>query len=351
MPRRLVATAPHVLAVEEYEPQAVGPTQVRVRSEYASGKHGTAVAIFDNVNFAGQKFDLEMRLFQTAPGAPAQAAPTAYATPQPQGTTAVGVVEEVGADVTGLRVGDRVVGLMKVAEQNVVDAKSVWLLGDADPVQALCIEPGYVSIHAIREGQIRFGDTVAVIGLGAIGLIAVQMASRAGAGLVVAVDPLAKRREWALAHGADAVLDPTTDDVPLAIHELTGGAGVDVAIEASGSYHALEAAIKSTRMRGTVSAAGFYQGGATPVWLGREFHHNRITLVAPHGCGWGHEPRDYPRWDEYRTYAAMVEMLQRRRLDLDGLIDPIVGLDEMPDTWRRIEDDPGSVIKYGVRFA
>ena len=43
-----------------------------------------------------------------------------------------------------------------MAEQNVVDARGVWLLGDADPLQALCIEPACVSIHAIRDKQVRF---------------------------------------------------------------------------------------------------------------------------------------------------------------------------------------------------
>ena len=347
MPRRLVATAPHVVEVEEFDAPAVGPGQVRIRTEFASGKHGTARALFDKVNFQGQVFDQEMRLFRPAEDGVGWGG---FGGAMALGTTGVGVVEEVGADVTNVGVGDRVVGILKVASENVVDADHVWLLGDADPLESLCVEAGYVSIHAVREADVRFGETVAVFGLGAIGLIAVQMAYRSGAGRVIAVDPLENRRAWALEHGADLALDPTSDDAPLRIHEATGGAGADIVIEASGSYAALESAIKSTRIRGTVSAAGFYQGEAKQVWFGREFHHNRLQMIVPHGCGWGHEPRDYPRWDEDRAYRTMIDMLQRGRLDLSGLIDPLVTLDEAPDVWRRIENEPGTVIKYGVKF-
>lgn len=345
MPRRLVATAPHVVEVKEFDVPAVGPTQIRVRTEVASGKHGTMKALFDNVNFKGQNFDQRMRFFQDAP----QSGGGSWGE-RALGTTAVGVVEEVGSEVTTHTVGDRVVGLMKVATDNVVEAHYAWPLGTADSFQALGIEPGYVSFHSIRESNIRWGDTVAVFGLGAIGLIAVQMAHRAGASRVIAVDLLANRRKWALEHGAEAALDPSVDDVPLRVHELTDGLGADVTIEVSGSYTALESAIKSTRIRGTIAAAGFYQGEAKAVWFGREFHHNLLTMIVPHGCGWGHEPRDYPRWDELRAYATMVEMLQKGLLDLSGLIDPVVSIDEMPDVWRRIEHDPGTVIKYGVQF-
>lgn len=346
MPRRLVATAPHVVEVEEFKLPAVGPKGVRIRTEFASGKHGTAQTLFDKVNFKGQTFDQDRRFFQPTDGD----GWGSFGGPMLLGTTAVGVVEEVGAEVTSFARGDRVVALGKIASENVVDAAHVWPLGTADPLQCLCVEPGYVSIHAVREGNVRFGETVGVFGLGAIGLIAVQMAARSGASRVIAVDPLANRREWALAHGADAALDPAADDVVARTHELTDGPGADVAIEASGSYAALESAIKSTRIRGRISAAGFYQGEATHLWLGREFHHNRLEIIVPHGCGWGHEPRDYPRWDEDRAYRTMIDMLQRGRLDLSGLIDPLVTLDEAPDVWHRIENEPGTVIKYGVKF-
>jgi threonine dehydrogenase-like Zn-dependent dehydrogenase len=343
MPVQLSTPAPHKVEVVPIDLKAPGEGQVLVKTEYASGKHGTATAMFDGVNFAGQRFDQEMRLFVPDDTAGSQS-------PRPMGTTGVGIVEEVGSGVTRWRPGDRVLGLMKVASENICAETDLWELGSIDPLQALCIEPAYVSIHSVRESQIRWGDTVAVVGLGAIGLIAVAMAYGAGANFVIAVDPLEKRRAWALEHGAVAAIDPLAENAPLRVHELTHGLGADGTIEASGRYEALEVAIKSTRMRGTVCSAGFYQGESHGLWLGREWHHNRLTMIVPHGCGWAHEPRDYPRWHGHRAYDVIVDMLRQKRLDLSGLIDPLVAIEEMPDVFRRIEQDPGTVIKYGVRF-
>jgi threonine dehydrogenase-like Zn-dependent dehydrogenase len=347
MPRRLVATAPYVVTVQDYEPTQMTPTKVRVQTEFASGKHGTVQAMFDGRNFKGQTFDPEMRLFKTDDSEPA---PVENKRPDVIGTTGVGTVIAVGDQVTRFKEGDRVIGLMSVATHNTVEETRLWHLGDADPLEALCIEPAYVAIHAVRESNIRIGDTVAVFGLGAIGLTAIQLARASGASRVIAIDPLENRRRWALAHGADAVIDPVNEDAPLLVHEMTGGAGVDVAIEAAGSYPALEGALKSTRITGTVCAAGFYQGEAKGVWLGREFHHNRLQIIVPHGCGWGHQARDFPRWTEERTYETLVGMLQQKRLDFTGLIDPLVSLDEAPEVWRQINEAPGNVIKFGVRF-
>jgi threonine dehydrogenase-like Zn-dependent dehydrogenase len=351
MPRRLVATAPYVVEVQDYTPTQMTPTKVRIETEFASGKHGTVQAMFDGRNFKGQTFDADMRMFKDTPTAATTTTPAATKKgPDVIGTTGVGTVIAVGAEVTRFKKGDRVIGLMSVASHNTVEQTRLWHLGDIDPLEALCIEPAYVAFHAVRESNIRIGDTVAVFGLGAIGLTAVQLARAAGASRVIAIDPLENRRQWAIGHGADVVIDPTKEDAPLLVHKATGGAGVDVAIEAAGSYRALEGALKSTRITGTVCAAGFYQGEAQGVWLGREFHHNRLQIVVPHGCGWGHHARDYPRWTEERTYETLVGMLQHKQLDFTGLINPLVSLDEAPDVWRQINEAPGNVIKFGVRF-
>jgi threonine dehydrogenase-like Zn-dependent dehydrogenase len=271
--------------------------------------------------------------------------------PWTSGTTGVGTVIEVGSDVTRWQVGDEVFGLMDIRETNVCDAKKIWPLGDVDPKLALCLEPAYVAFHAVRESNVRYGDSVAVVGLGALGLLAVRMAALSGVDHLFAVDPLPNRRAWAADHGAEAVFDPTADDAALEIHKRTGGKGVDVAIELSGVYAGLGTAIRAARVGGTICSAGFYQREAHGIWLGREWHHNRLTMVVPHGCGWGHPPRDYPRWDQQRAYDALASLMHQGKLTAPGLITPVVALEEGPEVFEMIRDEPDSVIKYAVHFA
>lgn len=346
MPRRLAITAPRKVEVMEYEDEPLGPRQVLVETEIASGKHGTTLAMFDAVNFAGQRFDESMRLFVEDPSSQGLLGGEPWGT----GTMGVGIVSEVGAEVTRWRVEDRVFGQMDVRETNICHEDGLHLLEDLDPKLALCVEPAYVAFHCLRESAVRYGDKVAVIGLGAIGLLAVRMLAEAGAEQIFAVDLLANRREWAKRNGAHHVLDPSAGDPALEIHELTGGSGVDVAIEVAGSYLALQAALRATRLTGTVCSAGFYQGESRGLWLGREWHHNRITVVVPHGCGWGHPPRDYPRWDEKRAYDAIISLMRQGKLAAPGLIHPVVPLEEGPDVFRLMEEQPEKVIKFAVTF-
>lgn len=347
MPRRLAITGPHKVEVLEYEDPPLKADQVLIKTEIASGKHGTTVAGFEGLNFRGQNFDQEMRLFVEAEAKPSQ--PGAFR-PHNTGTTGVGMVTDIGSEVTRWKVGDRVLGLMDIRETNIRGENDLWELGDIDPKMALCIEPAYVAFHSIRESQVRFGDRVAVIGLGALGLLAMRMAVQGGAETVFAVDPLPRRREWAKQNGADHVINPAEVDAALEIHRLIGGPGVDVAIELSGVYPGLQTAIRCARVGGTVCSAGFYQGADGGMWLGREWHHNRLTIVIPHGCGWGHPPRDYPGWDANRAYDCIVSMLRKGKLTAPGLIYPVVQIEEGPEVFRLIENEPDQVIKYAVKF-
>jgi len=347
MPKRMAFVGPYEVALLNYEEAPLGPDQVRVHTEWASGKHGTTTAMFDGGAFQGQQFDPEQRIFLPSDEAPRMPSPEA---PWNAGTSGVGTVVEVGAGVTKWRVGERVFGLMDVRETNICHEDRVWELGDVDPELALCLEPAYVAFHCVRESNVRFGDSVIVIGLGALGLLAVRMAVSSGAEHVFAVDPLPARRAWAAENGADAVFDPLETDVALEAHRLTGGKGVDVAIELSGVYPGLASAIRAARVGGTICSAGFYQREAHGLWLGREWHHNRLTMVVPHGCGWGHPPRDYPLWDEQRAYDCLASQMQQGKLTAPGLIKPIVSLEEAPGVFDLIREQPNAVIKYAVRF-
>ena len=77
----------------------------------------------------------------------------------------------------------------------------------------MLLDPAEFAIGAVRDGNLRLGDNVAVFGMGAIGLVTVQVCLAAGAAGVVAIDPLANRREAARLCGATSVLDPIGADV------------------------------------------------------------------------------------------------------------------------------------------
>lgn len=349
--KRLAMTGKgRVEVLDRPEPQS-GSGQVRVRTELASGKHGTNLAMLESANFQGQRFDPERRIFVPVEGIDG-AGSVSRENPYGLGTTGVGIVEEVGEEVTGWAPGERVFGLMDIQEINVVNPDWIWKLGSLDARSVLSIEPAYVGIHAIREAGLRIGDTVVITGLGAIGLIAVQMAAAGGAAQIIAVDPLEPRRRLAEQFGATHTRDPGSGhtDIAVEVHELTGGAGVDISIECSGRYDALQDAIRCVRIAGTVCAVGFYQGPSSGLWLGREFHHNRLNLVVPHGCGWGHPPRDYPRWDRRRAYESIVSLLRRGVLEFTDLIRPTINIDEGPDIYRLMVENPGETIKYAVQF-
>jgi threonine dehydrogenase-like Zn-dependent dehydrogenase len=98
----------------------------------------------------------------------------------------------------------------------------------------------------------------------------------------------AARRKLGAGPEASHVLDPAGEvPVGLQIRELNNGAGVDVAIEVSGSNRGLQGAREAAGLGAWVVAAGFYQGGAANVRLGEEFHHYRLSLIASIGA-WAH---------------------------------------------------------------
>jgi isopropanol dehydrogenase (NADP+) len=112
-----------------------------------------------------------------------------------------------------------------------------------------------------EHAAIPLGGTVAVFGVGPVGMMAVQGARLLGAGLIIAVEHVAKRQELARRFGADQVVDFQNSDPIADILRLTGGAGVDSAIEALGAQETFEASVKATRPGGTISVVGYFGKG------------------------------------------------------------------------------------------
>jgi S-(hydroxymethyl)glutathione dehydrogenase / alcohol dehydrogenase len=171
----------------------------------------------------------------------------------------------------------------------------------------------------LQTARVEEGATVLVLGAGGIGIAVVQGARLAGASVIVAVDPVAERREAALRFGATHAIDPTDIDVTAFCMDLTG-IGMDYCFEAAGQAALLEQGIASSRAGGTtvgVGAAPIDQGISIPMVAGFTATEKRLI-----GCLLGsvHAHRDIPRF---------LALAKAGRLDLAGMITDRYPLDDV----------------------
>jgi len=352
MPKQLVAVAPRKAALVDYDEPEIGRNQIRVRVEYASPKHGSEVGVFRGEDpFVADLFDEDWRLFLARKKEAARDARNGHGLVL--GNQWVGVVVEKGDGVVRFSVGDRVCGYGGIRETQVIDAVDdpfLLLVPEAMPWKsALCLDPAQFALGGIRDGHVRLGDRVAVFGLGAIGAIAAQMARAAGAAYVAVVDPIQKRRDAAVQAGADAAFDPWREDVGLELKRATNRAGVDSAIETSGSEEALQQALRGLAYGGTIAFVGWARAFSGTLDLGKEAHFNNAVLVFSRASS---EPnRDHPRWDRRRIASSCWSMLASGAIDCEKIIDPVVSFDEAPDAYEEYVDrNPQKSVKLGIAF-
>ena len=338
MPRELLVTAPRTCTLAHYDERPLRPDEVRATALCSGISHGTELQLWRGTSpFRDRRFDPELRLFVDDD--------EDAAFPLRIGYEWVGRVQEVGADVRSVRPGELVHLPRPHAETHTfaVDEPAglpFSLPDDLPPERGTLVQTTTIAVQAVHDASLKLGDRIAVFGLGAFGLLAVQLARLSGAAWIAAADPLAGRRALAEELGADLVLDPTAGDVGLELRQLDG-IGVDVAVEFSGTYAALEQAMRSVRVGGTVVAAGFYAGGELA--LGAEFHHNRLTLLASMG-GWGSSPRE-PRWPRARARSLAADLLARGQLHADMLITHRFALADAAAAYDLIDRRPQDVLR------
>jgi threonine dehydrogenase-like Zn-dependent dehydrogenase len=265
------------------------------------------------------------------------------------GNMVVGTVTETGAAASKFHLGDRVYGYVPLRDVQTVHEDRLKPLPEGmTPQAAVCTDPALFGFTAVRDGNVRVGDRVAIMGLGAIGLMAVQAARMCSPEVLLVSDPIEKRRNLALKLGADKAFDPTSCDVGLMIKEMTTG-GVDVAIEISGVYSALHDAIRAVHYSGLVVAVGFLHGDASRLRLGEEWHVNRITMRSSMP-DWENPSRDHPMWSTERAKETVARLLQSGKLTTDGILDPIVPFNEAAEALKSILEHPEDSVKMGVEF-
>jgi len=171
--------------------------------------------------------------------------------------------------------------------------------------------------HAVHETGLEQGATLAVLGLGPVGLCAVQAAKAVGAGQVIAVDSVADRLEMAESFGATA-LHLTESDVRGEVKKLTEGRGADVTVDAVGHPDAFDMACRLTRKTGTVSAIGVYaermEVHMGVVWI------KALTVRTGHANVIGH-------------VDAVLELMQAGKVDPSPLVTHHMKLDDASEAY------------------
>lgn len=285
----------------------------------------------------------------------------------PLGHEAIGTVVEVGPDVHSVRAGDRVMvssvagcghcggcatrdpirchsgpqifgsGMLGGAQSELLAVPGADFQLARIP-EGICDEEALLLTDNLATGwaaalraDIPVGGTVAVTGLGAVGLCAGISALFLGAATVLGIDPVAQRRDRAAARGMTPVAPSTT----AAAMELTGGRGVDAVIDAVGSDTTLADALTAVRAGGTVSVVGVHDlqpfpFPALPALL------RSVTLrmtTAP----------------VQQTWPQLVPLLQSGRLAVDGIFTTEMALDDAPEAYRAVAARSGDVLKVLLR--
>jgi len=342
MPLKVVSTDGQTFRYQEFDSPELGPRDVRIRVEFAAPKHGTELHSLTGSPQHRKQWDEDLRLFLPRP----KPLPL---TESPVGNMVVGVVTEVGSAVAAYSPGDRVFGYGPISEEHHLPEDSWRPLDGLSETDAVCSDPAHVALVAVRDGNIRIGDAVAVFGMGAIGLMAVQIAACSGATTVIAVDPIETRRACALALGADLAIDPAAEDAGLRIKRATANQGVDVAIETSGNAAALHEAIRAIRQCGTIVHVPFGPKDASTLHLDEEFHVNRPTIIGSQAV-WRNPDRSHPLWDEERARGTAIDLFRRGLVTSEGIVTPIVGFTDAAQALAHGLAAPDRAIKIGVRF-
>jgi 2-desacetyl-2-hydroxyethyl bacteriochlorophyllide A dehydrogenase len=171
--------------------------------------------------------------------------------------------------------------------------------------------------HAVLHSGLRPGDVAAVLGLGPVGLCAVQVARAAGAARVIAIDTVPERLAMAESFGAQAV-HLTESDPRGAAREATEGRGVDVCIDAVGHPQAFDLALRMTRKCGTVQAVGVYAERA-------EVHMGLLWIKSLHVCA-GHA-------NVIAHVDRVLAMMSAGLLDPGPLVTHHMSLEQAPEAY------------------
>jgi len=338
---KLMLTGPRSLEFRETPTQPPSEGEVLLASLYTGISHGTEINTYRGlIPHLRKHYDSRSGLF-------VQRDNLGSAYPRQLGYQAVSEVVATGDGVTRVRPGDIVFSTHAHQTGAVLPEDRVWRLPDEiDPRLAVMTSNLNTTLNAMLHADVHIGETVAIVGLGVLGQLAIEWALMSGACRVVAIDLNPFRREIALVRGAAVAVDPHTDDPGQVLRELTDGRGADITIELTNRYAGLQTALRCAAPSSRVLAMSWYTGPADGLDLGEEFHFNcpeilcvRTGVIAPHLRH---------RWTPERRMQVAIQMIPR--FTLAPLLTHVIPFENAAEAYEMIDHGHEEMLQIAFSY-
>ena len=336
--QRIVFTGPGQAALQAFEVPRPGPGQVLVRTTRTLVSAGT-----------------EIKSFLGLP----HGEPRPY--PRTSGYSHVGVVEQVGPGVESVKSGDRIATIKGHASHVLVDLSrggeaGEWLQPVPDDVtdsQATFTVLGSVAMHGVRKAAFRLGESCLLAGQGVVGQLVGQLARLDGARPVIGMDLDPARLEASRASGIDRQVLVERGDVPAAEQEvldLTGGGGVNVAIDCTATTEAFPGLLRMAAMQGRIVVLGSLVG-TVEISLFDEIQLKELTIIGAHQPKAPTQPHPTNPWTQSANRALVLGLIGDQRLRVDHLISHEAPASEAPALYDLMGRGPQGWLGVVFRWA
>jgi 2-desacetyl-2-hydroxyethyl bacteriochlorophyllide A dehydrogenase len=344
----IIKNAHEPVIVEEEMPKA-GPGELVVEATVSGISSGTEMMLYRGTypNFKLKKwpnwreypvrpgYELAGKVVEVGPSASGSGSASSMDSLQPSAPVVMG-------DTSEFKVGDRVICLGSHQQYAKVPATLAAKIPDnVTDEQATFAILGTTTMHSTRRLMLEYGSTVAVIGLGVVGNLALQHAKLAGAATTIGLDLDAGRLELARKAGADHVVDVGREDPVKAVLRCTRGMGADAVVEASGGADTVQLAIDLMRDGGVIELLA-WRNEASFIFGDLYFKEGKLIATRAIGPDPG-LPYAYVRWASDQSLRLAMRMVGDGRLKADFFRPSRFPYAEIANVYKLIDTDQSRI--------
>ncbi len=318
--KQIVFTAPNTAELLETEYAAPKGDEVTVRLEYSAISSGT-----EKANILGERNGTWV------------SEDAAAEFPRYVGYSAAGIVTAIGDEVTDVSIGERVIVFWGMHKRDItISRKNIVKIPDGvSSEEASMALISTFPLGAIRKTHLEIGESAMVMGLGILGVFAVELLKAAGAYPIIAVDPVEQRRNTALSLGADYAFDPTCEDFAGKVKEVTGG-GVNVCIEVTGLGVGLVEALDCMQRMGRVALLGCTRSSDFKIDYYGKVHGPGISLIGAHTAARPKIESAAGLWTDQDDIKTVLQLIKGGRLNFKDIICEVHSPTEAPEVYTRL---------------